>query len=232
MAVPTHPRLLPGFLVIAAIGASLLAPRPGAAQESGDQRMAFDIPAQPLDSALAQYFRVTGVQLLYDSALTTGRRSSPIHGNYAPREALRLLLRGTGLVARYSRTNAAILTTPETTGDAALIPLGRVVVREQAAPPRLTMIQRMEFYGRLENELQAYLRNDQRTDRLSFNALISVRVAAGGKLVDLKISRGSGDARIDRLVVEVLAGRSVSSPPDGIGQPLLVSLKGAHRSEE
>uniref|UniRef100_UPI0019541826 STN domain-containing protein n=2 Tax=Pseudomonadota TaxID=1224 RepID=UPI0019541826 len=76
----------------------------------GEQRIAFDIPAQPLDAALASYFRATGVQLLYDSALTAGRRSGAVRGNFTPREALRQLLRGTGLIVRYSRANAAILT--------------------------------------------------------------------------------------------------------------------------
>lgn len=227
MAARTLFRSLSVCLALAAISAFPFAATGTHAQAiGGDQRMAFDIPAQALDAALAQYFRLTGVQLLYDSALTAGRRSSAVHGNYTPREAMRLLLRGTGLIARYSRANAAIITTPEAKSATPLIPLGRVVVREHVATPRLSAIQRMEFYGRLEKELHAHLRDDKRTDRLSFSVRASIRIDTGGVLERIRIDRSSGDARADRLIAEVLTGKTVSPPPEGIAQPLLVALKG------
>jgi hypothetical protein len=228
MAALTLSGKFPICLALAAIGAPAFAATNTQAQAQaigGDQRTTFYIPAQPLDAALAQYFRLTGVQLLYDSALTAGRRSTAVRGNYSPREAMRLLLRGTGLIARYSRTNAAIITTPDAIGAAPLIPLGRVVVRERIATPRPTAIQRLEFYGRLANELHAYLRDDRRTHRLTFDMRASIRIA-GGAIERIRIDRSSGDARADRLVAEVLAGRRVSVPPEGIAQPLLVALKG------
>ncbi|MBP2276173.1 MAG: hypothetical protein ACJASD_000814 [Sphingomonas echinoides] len=216
-------------LVLAAIGATVLAPAVAPAQDARtDQRIAFDIPAQKLDVALTQYFRVTGVQLLYDSKLTTGRRSNAVQGNYTPREALLLLLRGTGLIARYSRASAAIITTPENDEITPLVPLGRVVVREKIAVTRPSTFERMAFYGRLESELHAYLRTDRRTQHLAFAALVSVRIAETGAVTDIQIDRGSGDPRKDRLLTEVLIGRTVSAPPGGIVQPLLISLKGRH----
>ncbi|TGX48726.1 hypothetical protein E5A73_20690 [Sphingomonas gei] len=221
----------PVCLAVAAISMPPFATTFAHAQTIGaDQRAAFDIPAQPLDAALAQYFRVTGVQLLYDSALATGRRSSTVRGNYTPREAMRLLLRGTGLVARYSRTNAAIITAPEARDATPLIPLGRVVVREQITISRPTTIQRIEFYGRLAHELHAYLRDDRRTHRLTFDMRASIRIGTGGALERIRIDRSSGDPLADRLVAEVLAGRKVSTPPEGIAQPLLVALKGRRRA--
>lgn len=213
---------------MAAQPASLAAPAP---QAGADQRIAFDIPAQPLDAALTQYFRATGVQLLYDSKLTSGRRSSTVRGNYAPREALALLLRGTGLVARYSRANAAIITSPENGAETRLVPLGRVVVREKITLPRPSLVERMAFYGRLESELQAFLRADQRTRQLTFTVVASIRIADSGAVTDISIDRGSGDARKDRLLAQVLTGRTVSPPPDGIVQPLLISLKGRRGSD-
>lgn len=214
-------------LALAALGASTA----GAAQTvPSDQRIAFDIPAQSLDGALAQYFRATGVQLLYDSTLTRGRTSGTVQGNYAPREALRLLLRGTGLIARYSRSNAAIITAPDTASDTPLVPLGRIVVREKVAPsPRLTAIERLEYYGRLSEELEAYLRNDKRTAGLSFHIMAAIRIAADGQLAEFHVERGSGREKIDRLLAETLSDRTVSPPPQGVTQPLLVSLKGSFR---
>lgn len=227
MVVPDSLRSLSGCLLPAVIGIAALAPAPCMAQEhEADQGVAFDIPAQALDAALTQYFRATGVQLLYDSRLTAGRQSAAVRGNFAPREALRRLLRGTGLVARYSRASAAIITTPDIDPETPLVPLGRVVVRERIIVTRPSPIERMAFYGRLENELQAYLRSDKRAQQLTFAIIAAIRIAETGEISEIRLDRGSGDARKDRLLTQVLLGRTVSPPPSGIAQPLLVSLKG------
>lgn len=233
MAPPILFRLVPACMVLGTLSATTLIADEAHAQASGgDQRIAFDIPAQPLDAALTAYFRATGVQLLYDSALTAGRRSGEVRGNFTPREALRLLLRGTGLIARYSRSNAAILTSPEAREAAPLVPLGRIVVREQVAPPpRFTMVQRLAFYGQLARELQAHLRSDPRTNRLTFSVRASIEIAPGGKLERVQIEQGQ-DSRIRQLITEVLTGKVVTPPPDGIAQPLIVALKGKHGAQD
>lgn len=201
-----------------------------ALQENGPElRTAFDIPAQPLDSALADYFRLTGVQLLYDSQLTLRRRSGVVRGKYTPREALALLLRGTGLVARYTRATAAVITTP---GRGAilpqppLVPLGRVIVREKIAPARLTPIDRLAYYGRLENALQAYLRADPRAQRLNTSVRVAIRIAESGKITEVRIDHGAGKDVREERVGRALLGRIVAPPPPGMAQPLLVALRG------
>src|SRR6202012_2199872 len=59
----------------------------------------FDIPSQPLASALRVYGRTTGVELFYDGSLSIGQRSNGIKGTFAPMLALKTLLRGTGYIA-------------------------------------------------------------------------------------------------------------------------------------
>jgi len=222
--------LLVSMLVIVALAC-------GPARSQGvdaDRKIAFDIPAQPLDGALTQYFQATGVQLLYDSSLTRGRRSTTVRGRYARREALRLLLSGTGLVVRYSRAQAAIIATP-TAGpsESPLIPLGRVVVRERIATMRLSPAERMVYYNQLEDELQTHLRSDSRTGRLTFSIVVEFRVDDAGKLNNVRINKGSGDGKIDLTIRDTLRGAVVSPPPYLLDQPLSVSLKGfRHRSEE
>ena len=50
---------------------------PSAWGQSGQQvEVEFDVPAQSLDVALEAYMQVTGLQVLYQSALTTGRLST------------------------------------------------------------------------------------------------------------------------------------------------------------
>lgn len=196
---------------------------------ASDQRIDFDIAAQPLDMALTQYFRRTGVQLLYDSSITTGRQSSNLKGRYAPREALALLLRGTGLIASYSSASAAVITTPERSIASPAVPLGRVVVREKIRAARLNGIDRLAYYGQLESALRSALREDPRAARLSFAVTLALRMSDGGRIADVRIRHGSGSVDSDRLIVEALQGHTVPAPPEALAQPLLIVLRGQGR---
>jgi len=69
----------------------------------------FDIPSQPLSSALQLFARQAHIQLLYMSSDVTGRRASAVKGELDTHQALDRLLQGTGLEAVYtSGTEAAI----------------------------------------------------------------------------------------------------------------------------
>ncbi|MFN4119193.1 secretin and TonB N-terminal domain-containing protein [Acidovorax sp.] len=60
----------------------------------------FNIPAQPLPEALAQFARQSGAQLAYPPDLVQGRRAQPVQGARSPDAALAELLRGSGLRMR------------------------------------------------------------------------------------------------------------------------------------
>lgn len=67
------------------------------------QAVHFDIAAQNLAPALDQFARQTGVQILYPYAIATLHRTQGVRGAMAPRAALELLLRNSGLaIARIS----------------------------------------------------------------------------------------------------------------------------------
>jgi hypothetical protein len=202
-----------------------------AQSEASETPVPFDIPAQPLDAALAQYFSVTGVQLLYDSMLTSGQRSTRVKGRFTPREALRRLLSGTGLVVRYSGTDAAIITTQSGDNPSSLVPLGRVVVREEVAPARLQSVERLAYYGLLEEELYACLQASEHTERLRFSLIVHLSISADGKLSEIVVHRSSGNSRTDTLVVETLFQAVVSPPPYGLQQPLAIVLRGTRSSQ-
>jgi hypothetical protein len=57
----------------------------------------FDIPVQPLSSALASYARQAGVQIFFPTARIAGRDSVAVHGRLDKSTALRKLLAGTSL---------------------------------------------------------------------------------------------------------------------------------------
>ncbi len=70
---------------------------------------AFDIPAQDLQPALGRFEQQAGLKLLYSSEVIQGRRTSGVQGNYAPRDALRLLLAGSGVIYSFNEDETVTL---------------------------------------------------------------------------------------------------------------------------
>lgn len=72
------------------------------APAQAQQTARFDIPAQALSTALDQFARQSGVQILYPYRIASGRRSTALRGEMPVRAALERLLRGNGLeIARF-----------------------------------------------------------------------------------------------------------------------------------
>lgn len=74
----------------------------------------FDIDAQTLATALRAFSEASGTAVLFDDGLVADRQTQGIHGEASPRDALRILLLGTGLEARFSSMNAFTVTLPDT----------------------------------------------------------------------------------------------------------------------
>jgi hemoglobin/transferrin/lactoferrin receptor protein len=64
---------------------------------SAEAAQSFEIPAQPLASALNAFGRQAGLQVTLASSTTRGLTSRAVNGRYTPRQALALMLEGTGL---------------------------------------------------------------------------------------------------------------------------------------
>ena len=94
----------PALLAACIQSALLLSPAfPALAQETPAQvsgLATYDLPAQPLTSAIQQYSRISGVQVIFDTADGTGVRSAAVQGRFDADTALRRLLAGTPLVPR------------------------------------------------------------------------------------------------------------------------------------
>lgn len=58
------------------------------------------IAAQPLDQALQEFARQSGMQVIFFASLTDGRQSPGVAGKYAVAVALKELLAGSGLSFR------------------------------------------------------------------------------------------------------------------------------------
>ncbi|CAN5799895.1 N/A [soil metagenome] len=82
-------------------------------------RVRFDIPAQPLTSALSDFARRTDLRVQLDRVAARTARSQPVTGSYTAPEALRRLLEGTGLEARFADRETVLVRPDEAGGSAA-----------------------------------------------------------------------------------------------------------------
>ncbi|WP_137389560.1 TonB-dependent receptor [Rhodoligotrophos defluvii] len=71
--------------------------------------MAFNIPAQPLASALSAFGRQSGLQVTLAAATTRGITSRAVVGTMTPRQALARLLQGTGISYSITSERTAVI---------------------------------------------------------------------------------------------------------------------------
>ncbi|MFZ0156602.1 TonB-dependent siderophore receptor [Pseudomonas sp.] len=83
----------------------------GAAQAESKQ---VNIPSAPLSEALTQLGQQTGLQLLFEPGLVSGKRSTAVSGNMEPRAALDIMLRDAGLSYRIESDTVIISNTAST----------------------------------------------------------------------------------------------------------------------
>src|SRR5690242_17327598 len=122
------------------------------AQQSGAdsvvQTRTFDIPAQALTQAIAQYERRSGVRVSYDSTAAVGRESHAVSGSLSAGRALSELLAGTGIRYRFMSPTTVALVSSGTRGGATTL----AGVRVEGADQRL--LHRVPSLGKTGTELQ------------------------------------------------------------------------------
>lgn len=91
-----------------AVGALVAVSSP--AQAEARQIQQFDIPAQDLGGALRAFARASGVQVIFDGKAVRGKRSEALRSRSDAEEALRELLRGTGMA--YRRNGKIFIVSP------------------------------------------------------------------------------------------------------------------------
>lgn len=70
--------------------------------------VSFDIPAQPLSSALTQLSATSGMRVSFDEQSVAGKQAPAVRGNLEPAQALSQILAGSGLTASVSGNSAQI----------------------------------------------------------------------------------------------------------------------------
>ncbi|HTH98410.1 MAG TPA: secretin and TonB N-terminal domain-containing protein [Stellaceae bacterium] len=186
--------------------------------------VAFDIPAQSLATALEAFSKATGIQILYDSKLASGRRSIAVKGRVMPRAALDTLLSGTDIHTQYADAGDVILVSaeappvamsvngddvPTTTGT--VLDLGTLHLGEGM---EIGGTADYHQYGDfIRAEVEEALRRDGGTRSGSYNVGLQLWLGAGGSIERSRIFRSTGDRRRDAAIIRTVQNLTISQPP-------------------
>lgn len=183
----------------------------GAQQSSASSAMRnYEIPAQALDVALEAYMRTAGVQVLFETELTKGRRSTSLQGYFVPDVALKSLLSETGLVVRRTGIDAFVITQP---------PDMNIKNPMRKARPD------GRFLAALQTSVVEALCRTSLTRPGGYKIAIELWVAQNGTIWRSALIGSTNDAERDRLMLSVLRGASVRiAPPTDFPQPFVLAI--------
>lgn len=181
--------------------------------QGGEHLLDFELPAQPLASALEQYGRGTRQSTLFRSELVAGKVSAPLYGRYTAAHALNLMLVGTGLVAQQVDSD----------------PAGAFVigVRRDASAPATSAAERLAGYPAvLQASVWKALCADVRTLPGEYRALLSFSVDSTGRVAEPQLLAQTGDPERDAAILGALSTMHIGiAPPPGLPQPLSILVQ-------
>lgn len=169
----------------------------------------FDLPAQPLATAIERYSVITGWQIIYDSDLATGRRSAPVKGAFAPAVALRMLLAGTDLSPEYMAVDGAML-----------VPDPMAAARPAIAPEPPPHIR--DYYGRIQVALERAFCADDLVATGAYRISIGFWIESSGSVTRMAALGSTGRRDVDAAFERAVRRLAVGPPPDSFAQPVVI----------
>jgi len=177
--------------------------------------MTFDLPAQPLKSALARYDAETNVSVFFPSALADGRRSSAVQGSMLPSQALHRLLEGTGLAAHATAGDAFVLT-----------PTGETPATEQAQGA----VTRQPYEALVQSRVRQALCARSALALGTYRLALTVTIDSGGHVQRARLLDTTGDSRRDVAIVEALRHADIGRAPEHPEKPFVLLVRPMHCS--
>jgi TonB family protein len=193
-------------------------PQASIASRIQDEQASFDIPAQPLVTALRAYSEATGIAVLVDDGLTADRSSAGIQGRYTPAEALHQLLAGTGLSARYASNDAFTLALSDTAAPVSDHATSPVADEERASAVADT------YANVLQVRIEQALCRSARTRPGRFRLAMQLWIRPTGAVERTRLLDTAGAADLDSEIVEAMNALRFDPPPAAMPQPVTILL--------
>lgn len=187
---------------------------------ASERAQRFDLPAQPLEQAVERFSVASGWSVMYAADLAAGRSSHPVHGQLPPLQALRELLRGTGVDVEMAGPQRAVLRP----GVAADLPA------DSDGTPR-DPAQRQRRYGLLQQRLRALLCSEPLLVPGGYAATLAFALDAQGQVRAPELRVGSGNAGRDARLLAALGELQLPTELASLPQPVVLQLRpdGARR---
>lgn len=167
-------------------------------------RTALDIPSQPLEDALYAFGAATGMEIIVDGSAVTGRRSSEVKGTLSAKEALRILLTGTGLDAHPIGARAITLS------------LGK------RQPSNTAMFR--NYSAILQNAALRQLCADEEIHFGTYRLAMQLWLDQTGSVERVELLSSTGDRARDLRISKLLKGISGAKPPEMMPQPVVLVI--------
>jgi hypothetical protein len=192
----------------------------------------FDIPAQPLVTALQVYSEKSGVQVMYESESAAGRRSSTVKGEFTREEALKVLLGADDLIVRYARADAVVLLNPadarrdeppEALTASADIVLDTLHIGKPANEPDRNAL--ADYISVIQQDVQQALRKRGKATSGSYRVGVELWVDPSRTIRKTEVFQSTGDRERDVAVAEALQGVVIrQAAPAYTPQPVRVMI--------
>jgi hypothetical protein len=201
--------------VLIGMAGSVAGVRPALAEPAGvpeiqssagifEAAISLDIAAQPLEEALYAFGAATGIEVLADGGMVTGRRSAEVKGTFTATQALRVLLTGTGLAAHPIGTRAITLS------PIADAQSGSAIYRNYSAT--------------LQNAALRQLCAEREAGFGTYRIAMQVWINEIGSVKRVALLSSTGDRARDSRIIERLAGMTISAPPRALPQPVVMVI--------
>ncbi|WP_245258241.1 secretin and TonB N-terminal domain-containing protein [Rhodopseudomonas palustris] len=191
-----------------------------AAEKAGERENAgsfsFDIAPQPLEAALDVFSSTSNVQVLYETSLTSGRRSAKVQGVFTPEAALQAMLAGSGLTAWHTTQDSFSLVPRQDVAS-----LGDNVPAR--SPPEIARYGR--FLGVVQAGLLDTLCRNAQTRPGQYKVALRFTVGSSGEVLLTSLVNSSGDRDRDAQIIAAVGRLTVSeAPPSQLPQPITMVI--------
>lgn len=174
-----------------------------------NEQIELDIPVQPLGTAISRYGNATGRDVLYDANLASGRLSSEVRGAFAPDEALKKLLVGTGLKAELVTGKTFVLVPVPVSPQA----------RQTSSPEHL------RYYGLIQAGITDALCEAPGAHPGRYRFTAKLWISADGAVVRSRRIGSTGKPQSDHEIDAALRRVQLNkAPPPGFQQPVIILI--------
>ncbi|MGD7034056.1 TonB-dependent siderophore receptor [Methylotuvimicrobium buryatense] len=178
------------------LAGSIAAPAVASETPAFASPQSFDIPSQPLDSALTELADRAGLKLLYHADTARQARSHKVTGNYTPQQALDIMLHDTGLSYRLTDDGALTIEKPRTefSTESLLAEAGEfeLVKAEPEEKPWTGPVEQLDMKvlgGALDGYAAVTASTAMKTDTPIMETPVSVQVVPRTVMDDQKVTR-------------------------------------------